>query len=251
MRVLARDQALDERRAILKLISTVMEPHLSAPDKQTAVCPLKPLVEVISSVFPRLTEKHSEFVIKAICGNTHEDNIRVQQAGMLSWLLHANCNCRYITSAKLPTKEHAERGGRDWPALRQVANRWRAVALLGRACAMLSFALLIVAAWLPDPGLRWYSVVCVFLACGFVCPSLSCCTKASAPEIAHLFSVPGEGHWPPAMECTANRVLEWLDILIFGVLLVEVVCMIANQVSWENQRLYSRCESCMSSPAQH
>jgi hypothetical protein len=156
MRVLARNQALDERRTLLKLISTVMEPHLlQQTDKQTVVCPVSPLAEVISAVFPRLTGKQSEKVIKATCGNAHEDYIRVEQAGKLSWLLHANCNRRYLTSAKLLTKEDAEMEERDWPAMRFVANRWRAVALVGRACTLLSFSLLIVSTWLPDPGLQW------------------------------------------------------------------------------------------------
>jgi hypothetical protein len=72
---------------------------------------------------------------------------------------------------------------------------------------------------------------------------------AGTTENAHLFSVLGDGHWPFGMECTANRVFEWLDILIFGVFAIEVVCMIANQVSREFQRLCSRSDRCMLTPA--
>jgi len=44
---------------------------------------------------------------------------------------------------------------------------------------------------------------------------------------------------PPAMECSVNRILDWMDIIIGGVLFVDAVCMLANQV---------RCDGCLDRP---
>ena len=185
----SRQDAQVERREFMQLLCRNVVPERS---KHVSI---RALAQTLSSVWPHLTEQQTLQVLKAIYGDDHKDSILSEHAGALSWLLHADSHCGISVPAWMcvswnSPSFHVSNAAPNSHA----AGSWRRVFFL-HGCAILSFTMLVVSAWLPDTG-------------------VACTLHTNEPS-------------PAAWGYAVNRGFEWLDVLLCGVFLIDMIWMVA------------------------
>ncbi len=195
MRDVSRRAALEERRQFILLLDGAFE---GAAHKNVPLCAV---AQTVSCVWPSLTERQS---LKALhqCFSSRNgariENVPREQLGSLAWFLHADA----CVGVPLPNwmsccfSRPAEQSNTGENAKQEKPLPLPLLCFM-HFCAVVSFAMFIASAWLPDPGDR--------------CNSYS--------EGVHI---PSDIFRSRDTECAVNRGLEWLDVLICGCFCVEL-----------------------------